>query len=111
MSKRIIERHDQLPFSNKKICTDSTIQRENATEKVLRDLSLLFPKEKFVDRVPPVVLKHMIYSCLPNRTKADKEMVFFKITEIIFCMFLKYIFFTYLKNDLQQRGIIRLFKL
>lgn len=77
MSKRIIERNDQLPGSSKKICTDSIVQQESGAERVLRDLSLLFPKEKFIDRVPSVVLKHMIYSCLPNRTKADKEIVFF----------------------------------
>jgi hypothetical protein len=47
------------------------------TEKVLRQLSLLFPEEQFLQRVPRVVMKHMIYSLISNRTVVDKEIVNF----------------------------------
>ena len=39
------------------------------------ELALLFPEEKFLKRVPRVVMKHMVYSRIPNRTLVDKEIV------------------------------------
>ncbi|XP_057367027.1 serine/threonine-protein kinase 19-like [Daphnia carinata] len=58
------------------------------SEEALRQLSMLFPEEKFLGRVPRVVMKHMIYSRIPNRTLVDKEI-----------------------DELNQTGVIRLFKL
>ena len=43
--------------------------------KVLRELSMLFPVDRFQKRVPRVVMKHMVYSRIQNRTKVDKEIV------------------------------------
>lgn len=45
------------------------------SEKVLRELSMLFPEDKFLSRVPRVVMKHMVYSRIPNRTLVDKQIV------------------------------------
>ncbi|KAI9562426.1 hypothetical protein GHT06_013396 [Daphnia sinensis] len=58
------------------------------SEEALRQMLLLFPEEKFLGRVPRVVMKHMIYSRIPNRTLVDKEI-----------------------DELNQTGVIRLFKL
>ena len=60
--------------AGKRSSTDP-IKQEREAERILLELSSLFPVEKFDRRVPRVVMKHMIYSCMPNRTKADKELV------------------------------------
>lgn len=59
---------------NKQQCIATKNERE--TERVLRELSLLFPEEKFQKRVPRVIMKHMVYSRVLNRTLADKETVY-----------------------------------
>ncbi len=56
----------------KQQCLEKNVRQ---SEKVLRELSMLFPEEKFLKRVPRVVMKHMVYSQIPNRTVVDKEIV------------------------------------
>ena len=51
------------------------VKNVSESEKVLMELALLFPEEKFLKRVPRVVMKHMVYSRIPNRTLVDKEIV------------------------------------
>lgn len=84
MSKRPAE-DECLLRSSKQLCSRNP---ENQSQKALKELSLLFPEEKFCKRVPVVVMKHMIYSRITNRTKADKEI-----------------------DELQHNGLIRMFKL
>ena len=35
----------------------------------------LFPCDKFEFRIPPIILKHQLYSIVKNRTQVDKELV------------------------------------
>ncbi|XP_046441847.1 uncharacterized protein LOC124192531 [Daphnia pulex] len=87
MSKRKNEESEIVIYSSpvKQQCVANDVRE---TEKILRELSLLFPEEKFLKRVPRVVMKHMIYSRISNRTVVDKEI-----------------------DELTQNGVIRLFKL
>jgi len=86
MSKRSSEENGtSLARSSKRFCLEN---EEIESQKVLRELSVLFPEEKFCKRVPRVVMKHMIYSRLTNRTKVDKEI-----------------------DELQHNGVVRMFKL
>ena len=105
MSKRSSEENGtSLARSSKRFCLEN---EEIESQKVLRELSVLFPEEKFCKRVPRVVMKHMIYSRLTNRTKVDKEIVgslqrskdFFKQ------------FFNISQDELQHNGVVRMFKL
>lgn len=73
MSKRPAEENSHLS-PGKHLCLGKT---ETQSQKVLQELSLLFPQEKFCKRVPQVVMKHMVYSHVTNRTKVDKEIVSF----------------------------------
>lgn len=73
MSKRRNEVGEISQFSPSK--QQCIVKNERQAEKVLRELSLLFPEDKFQKRVPRVVMKHMVYSCMPNRTVADKQIV------------------------------------
>ena len=70
MSKRSAE--DDGNPTNKYLCLGKSIRE---SEKVIIKLSLLFPEEKFFQRVPRIVMKHMIYSCIPNITQVDREIV------------------------------------
>jgi hypothetical protein len=74
MSKRKNEESEIVIYSSpvKQQCVANDVRE---TEKILRELSLLFPEEKFLKRVPRVVMKHMIYSRISNRTVVDKEIV------------------------------------
>ena len=68
---RAIEDDDLMSSSsNKKLY----IRRE--TEEALSNLALLFPEEKFGNRLPKIVMKHMLYSCIQNRTKGTWYKVF-----------------------------------
>jgi len=84
MSKRSAQ-GDCLQNSSKHLCLGKT---EIQTQKALQELALLFPEEKFCQRVPRVIMKHMVYSHVTNRTKVDKEI-----------------------DELQHNGVIRMFKL
>lgn len=73
MSKRKIEVGEfSLSSPEKQQCIAKDVRE---SEEALRQLSMLFPEEKFLGRVPRVVMKHMIYSRIPNRTLVDKEIV------------------------------------
>ena len=41
----------------------------------LRYLRGLWPRAAFDDRLPPVVMKHQLYSLCPNRTGVDHQVV------------------------------------
>lgn len=74
MSKRPAESQTNNPCPKKlQLCSSSSKTKES--EGALGELLCLFPEEKFVKRVPPVVMKHMLYSLIPNRTLVDKEIV------------------------------------
>ena len=45
------------------------------TKAALLYLKNLFPTEKFEGRLPPIVVKHQLYSIVKNRTIVDKELV------------------------------------
>ncbi|XP_013415910.1 serine/threonine-protein kinase 19 [Lingula anatina] len=60
----------------------------NDTKATLLYLKNLFPVEKFEGRLPPIILKHQLYSILKNRTVVDKQL-----------------------EDLRLSGEIRLFRL
>lgn len=84
------------------------------TEKILRELSRMFPEEQFLKRIPCVVMKHMIYSKISNRTVVDKEIVnsqinFFKNVLTYNVLFV--LLFLFLQDELTKNGVIRLFKL
>ncbi|XP_014785012.2 uncharacterized protein LOC106879820 [Octopus bimaculoides] len=44
------------------------------TKASLLYLKSLFPLEKFESRLPPVILKHQVYSIVKNRTLVDKQL-------------------------------------
>ncbi|XP_041364570.1 serine/threonine-protein kinase 19-like [Gigantopelta aegis] len=60
----------------------------NDTLAALLYMKKLFPMEKFDDRIPPIVLKHQLYSIVKNRTIVDKQI-----------------------NDLKESGEIKVIKL
>ena len=49
----------------------------NDTLAALLYMKNLFPMEKFDDRIPPIVMKHQLYSIVKNRTIVDKQVVRF----------------------------------
>ncbi|XP_023227832.1 serine/threonine-protein kinase 19-like [Centruroides sculpturatus] len=51
---------DKDDFSNVKEC--------------LQMLKSLFPIEKFDNKLPPIIMKHQIYTLMKNRTEVDKEL-------------------------------------
>lgn len=73
MSKRIIDDEigAQTPNGSKKLC----VRRETDSSRALQKLIQLFPSERFSGRVPPVIMKHMVYSLVQDRTKVDREIV------------------------------------
>ncbi|XP_014667756.1 PREDICTED: serine/threonine-protein kinase 19-like [Priapulus caudatus] len=54
----------------------------------LQYLHNLFPIDKFEGRLPPIILRHQLYSLSPNRTELDQQL-----------------------NDIIKKGEVRLFKL
>jgi hypothetical protein len=77
MSKRRSE-DNGVDIPSKRISTEtisSSISSGGSTEteKILTELSTLFPVEKFNHKVPPVVMKHMLYSQIQDRTRVDRE--------------------------------------
>ena len=56
-----------FPVSVSRVPTD--------TEMYLIYFKNLFPLDKFEHRLPPMVLKHQLYSLNKNRTVVDKELV------------------------------------
>lgn len=64
---------DLTSSSSKKLCIT------NETEEALNNMSLLFPEDKFGYRLPRIVMKHMLYSCITdqNRTKGIKHVLLF----------------------------------
>ena len=38
-------------------------------------LSSLFPREKFEQKLPPIVMKHQLYSVIHDKTTTDRELV------------------------------------
>lgn len=88
-------------YKKKKVCTESRskvpitdAEREEVsrvptdTEVYLLYFKNLFPLDKFEHRLPPMVLKHQLYSLNKNRTVVDKEL-----------------------NDLKNKGLIKIFKI
>ena len=45
------------------------------TEASLSEMMSLFPVEVFEKQLPAIVLKHQLYSAIPDRTQVDREMV------------------------------------
>lgn len=88
-------------YKKKKLCTESrmkvaiTDEEKEEVSRVPTDTEMyliyfknLFPLDKFEHRLPPMVLKHQLYSLNKNRTVVDKEL-----------------------NDLKNRSIIKMFKI
>ena len=78
MSKRRSE-DNGVDIPSKRTSTETTSSSISSggsteTEKILKELSTLVPVEKFNHKVPPVVMKHMLYSQIQDRTKVDREM-------------------------------------
>ncbi|EMP41760.1 Spliceosome RNA helicase Ddx39b, partial [Chelonia mydas] len=59
-----------------------------AVESALRYLAFLFPRQLFEDALPPLVLKHQLYSLVRDRTAVDRQL-----------------------SRLKDEGLIRLFQL
>lgn len=57
-------------------------------KECLHKLKSLFPIEKFDNKLPPIIMKHQIYTLMRNRTEVDKEL-----------------------DNLQSQNEIRIFKL
>ena len=85
----------EIPLKSSPVKQQCVVNNVCETEKILRELSRMFPEEQFLKRIPCVVMKHMIYSKISNRTVVDKEIVFF----------------LFLQDELTKNGVIRLFKL
>lgn len=45
------------------------------TEARLSEMMSLFPVEVFEKQLPAIVLKHQLYSVIPDRTRVDRELV------------------------------------
>lgn len=76
------------------LCLSKTSSPPNNTDSssnvkaALDSLHLLFPREKFEMRLPPIILKHQLYSIISNKTEVDRHL-----------------------NDLRNKGEIRFFHL
>lgn len=56
--------------------SSSSLDRSvSETEAGLIYLRSLFPVECFEPRLPPIVMKHQMYSLVQDRTAADRELV------------------------------------
>ena len=49
----------------------------NDTEVSIQFLTSLFPLDVFEQRLPPIIVKHQIYSLVEDKTEADRELVGF----------------------------------
>ena len=47
----------------------------NDTEAALHFLTSLFPLDVFEQRLPPIIMKHQIYSLVEDKTEVDREIV------------------------------------
>ncbi|XP_043353183.1 serine/threonine-protein kinase 19 [Dermochelys coriacea] len=65
-----------------------TPEGPGAVESALRYLASLFPRQLFEDALPPLVLKHQLYSLVRDRTAVDRQL-----------------------SQLKDEGLIRLFQL
>lgn len=45
----------------------------------------LFPRKLFNDALPPIVLKHQLYSIHSDKTQVDRELVGFNILHSVLC--------------------------
>ena len=54
------------------------------TEAGLLYLKQLFPVEKFHNTLPPLVLKHQVYSVIHDKTTVDREIVSCAVYQFIF---------------------------
>ncbi|GCB64295.1 hypothetical protein scyTo_0014750 [Scyliorhinus torazame] len=59
----------------------------NDTESALISLASLFPRKLFDDSLPPIVLKHQLYSIVKDKTTVDRQL-----------------------NELKDRGDVRIFQ-
>ena len=57
--------------------SDSTLDTSELsdTKAALLYMKSIFPEEKFGGRLPPIIMKHQIYSIIKNKTTVDKEVV------------------------------------
>ena len=49
----------------------------NDTEAAIHLLASLFPLDVFEQRLPPIIMKHQIYSLVEDKTEVDRELVGF----------------------------------
>ena len=49
----------------------------NDTEASIHLLASLFPLDVFEQRLPPIIMKHQLYSLVEDKTEADRELVGF----------------------------------
>ena len=47
----------------------------NDTEAAIHFLTSLFPLDVFEQRLPPIIMKHQIYSLVEDKTVVDREIV------------------------------------
>ena len=47
----------------------------NDTEAAMHFLTSLFPLYVFEQRLPPIIMKHQIYSLVEDKTEVDREIV------------------------------------
>lgn len=68
--------HIDLPFFHLKGTSD--------IKSTLEDLMTLFPRKLFNDALPPIVLKHQLYSIHSDKTQVDKELVWLFSPSVVF---------------------------
>ncbi|XP_072125292.1 inactive serine/threonine-protein kinase 19-like isoform X2 [Mobula birostris] len=67
--------------------TDKYEDVPNDTKSALTFLASLFPRELFDDSLPPIVLKHQLYSIVKNKTTVDRQL-----------------------NEMKDLGVVRIFQ-
>ena len=50
----------------------------NDTEAAIHFLTSSFPLDVFEQRLPPIIMKHQIYSLVEDKTEVDREIVRFQ---------------------------------
>lgn len=96
--------HIDLPFFHLKGTSD--------IKSTLEDLMTLFPRKLFNDALPPIVLKHQLYSIHSDKTQVDKELVWLFSPSVVFDM--KEQVATHssgLQNKLREGGEVLMFQL
>lgn len=59
----------------------------NDTEAAIHFLTSTFPMDVFEQRLPPIIMKHQIYTVVEDKTEVDRELVGF-----LYLLIIKWVF-------------------